>query len=279
MSAVIAAVTFQLWQVITLILLCCASLIVSLYCLLFMVPVKRFWEHIESLGGGVEGIENHVEGVADELTQRLQSIERRTKELIEENVATLRQAMKERTITLQARIREAALRAQEASKGLHEIRQSLGPLRNTLQEQSDNNSRLSKSVDSLAERVEQLQRDFESLDVELRESLQQLASDSYQRLEGTVLSALDAIQNQILRGVERPHPVAETPPVERLILRQEPPSEDSRRGKTRKIISAGPLFSSVEKTQDRPEEPGEKPPSTEDDAQEETGPGKTNGSE
>jgi len=279
MSAVIAAVTFQLWQVIMLILLCCASLIVSLYCLLFMVPVKRFWEHIESLGGGVKGIENHVEGVADELTQRLQSIEQRTEKLVEENVDALRQAMKERTITLQARVREAAVRAQEASKGVHEIRQSLEPLKSTLQEQSDNNSQLSKSVDSLAERMEQLQRDFESLDVELRESLQQLTSDSYQRLEGTVLSALDAIQNQILRGVERPHPVAETPPPERFVFRQEPSSEDSRRGKTRKIISAGPLFSSVEKTQDRPEEPSPNPPSPEDDSQEETGPEKTNGKE
>ena len=266
MSAVIAAVAFQLWQVVMLILLCCASLIVSLYCLIFMVPVKRFWERIESLGGGMKGIESHVDGVADEFSRKTEDVERKAEQLVEENVGALQKAMRERTITLQSRIREASLHAQEAAKELPEIRQSLESLRNALQEQSTHNSQFSKSVDSLAERLEQMQRDFGSLDVELRESVRQLVSDSHQRVEGTVLSALDAIQNQIIRGVERP---PGKPPVERFAPRQDATSESPHRQDPRKIISAGPLFTPSENAEDQAEEQDEPAAPTEEEPEEE----------
>ena len=149
---------------------------------------------------------------------------------------------------------------------LPEIRQSLESLRNALQEQSTHNSQFSKSVDSLAERLEQMQRDFGSLDVELRESVRQLVSDSHQRVEGTVLSALDAIQNQIIRGVERP---PGKPPVERFAPRQDATSESPHRQDPRKIISAGPLFTPSENAEDQAEEQDEPAAPTEEEPEEE----------
>ena len=62
-------------QALVLTAFSCLSLVIALYCLLFMVPVKRFWERIRTLGGGLKGIEAHVDGVRSKVSRRLEEVE------------------------------------------------------------------------------------------------------------------------------------------------------------------------------------------------------------
>ncbi len=181
------------WQAAVLIVVSFGSLIVALYCLFFMVPVKRFWERIHSLGGGMKGIESHVDGVRDEVGGRLARLEEGMQHQISES-------------------REAAEGALDKfardNRGLHRelegLRKDLQSLQAELRDSSADIMKVARSTDSLTRRLEQLRSDFDTLDPELRSSMRQLVADSFSTVESTVLSALEAVQEEMLSGMSEP---------------------------------------------------------------------------
>jgi hypothetical protein len=76
-----AEVAFSTWQAVLLIVLCFGSLLLALYCLLFMVPLKSFVERVNSLGGGMRGIRAQVDGALSQTEARLEQIEAAVREL------------------------------------------------------------------------------------------------------------------------------------------------------------------------------------------------------
>ena len=71
----LAVVALRNWQWVVLIVLCFGSLIIALYCLLFMVPLKSFVERINSLGGGMKGIRAYIEGVKSETERQIADVQ------------------------------------------------------------------------------------------------------------------------------------------------------------------------------------------------------------
>ena len=170
------------WMAVVLIFVAFGSLIIALYCLFFMVPVKRFWERINSLGGGMKGIEAHLSGVRDEFARRLNELESSTGQQIEEG----RQAA-------QATLDRLGRDCRGVQREMEVLRKELESLQAVAQ-----------STRSLTRELQQLRGDFDGLDVELRESVRQLVADSFASVESTVLSALDAVQEEILYGTSGP---------------------------------------------------------------------------
>jgi hypothetical protein len=83
MEPTLAAVVLTSWRFLILVGFSATALIVSFYCLLFMVREKNFWARIHSLGGGLRGIEAHVAGVKEELSGRLEALQKATSEATE----------------------------------------------------------------------------------------------------------------------------------------------------------------------------------------------------
>lgn len=231
------------WQWVVLIVFCCASLIISLYCLFFMVPVKRFWERIRSLGGGMEGIEAHVHGVRDEIGRRLSELESST----QQQVAQSRESA-------QSSLDRLARESRETQRGLEKLRKDLQALQAELRQTAADSMKVAQGVESLTEQLHQLRGDFDALDVELRESVRQLVAGSFNSVESTVLSALEAIQGEIVYGAskssERPKPFRPdqgrprpTPPFGRSPGRRSPDN----------IITVQPLFEDLREDEGRPE--------------------------
>jgi len=233
----------QQWQAIVLIVLIFGSLIVSLYCLFFMVPLKRFWERIRSLGGGMKGIEAHVNGVLDQLGRRLNELESSAVQQIQES----RQAS-------EASLERLARDSRGMQRELEVMRKELQSLQAQLREAGGDNRKVARSAQSLAKELRQLRNDFDALDVELRESVRRLVADSFTSVESTVLSALDAIQDEIIRptpgrtpGRPRGRPVQPAP---RLTGRSPARGGDN-------ITTVHPLFADLNQGQQEKDDEGD----------------------
>jgi len=222
------------WQAVVLIVVSIAAFIMSLYCLLFMVPFKRFRrfiERIDSLGGGMKGVENHVDGVREEIKARLTELEEGTRKQLAES----RQGASAAADKL---IREH----REAQRELERMRRDVQSLQAELRAASADTMKASQNSEALTKQLQQLRSDFDALDVELRESVRQLVADSLSTVESTVLSALDAMQEEIFYGTSgSPRPNKPVPP------RTEPTRPASVFGGTDRparenIIPVGPLF-------------------------------------
>ncbi len=225
-----ALVALNLWtvQVAIIVVFSVSAVIISLYCLFFMVPVKRFWERIHSLGGGIKGIEEHVRGVREEIAKRLRELERQH----EEQVSELGEQARSST--------------EELRKGDRELRREGDRLRNELQslqaevrQAISANAKLTQRADALTTELSQLRNDFEALGAELRESVRHQVADSFMSVESTILSALDAVQDEMLYGVTQP-------PSSRGPFPARHRSRDSECGEERdNIITMGPLFAGL----------------------------------
>ncbi len=177
------------WQAIVLIIVSFGSLIVALYCFLFMVPVKRFWERVRSLGGGMKGIEAHVNGVLDQLGRRLNELE-----------SSFAQQIRESREAAEATLDQLAKDGHAMQRELEMTRKELQSLQAQLREAGADNRKVVRTAELLTKELQQLRSDFDALDVELRESVRQLVADSFTGVESTVLSALDAIQDEMIRA-------------------------------------------------------------------------------
>ncbi len=230
------------WQEVVLIILCCLSTLAAGYCLIYLFPLKGFWQRVNSLGGGLKGIEAHVRGVRDEIEARLTQIEESSRAESEEAKQAIEKSLE-----------RVARDGREARRELERIRKDLQSLQAELRETAADARRMSEGVGSVTRELEQLRSDSATLDAELRASVRQLVADSYNSVESTVLSALEAVQEEMLYGTA-PTP---TPP-EPARPRAEParPGSDFDPGDTdSKIIAMEPLFAGLQKPEN-PAEPG-----------------------
>jgi hypothetical protein len=116
--------------------------------------------------------------------------------------------------------------------------------------------KVAQTAESLTRELQQLRGDFDALDVELRESVRQLVADSFSTVESTVLSALDAVQEEILYGASEPS----APSGKTVQPRQKPERRPTTglSGSTGghggdKIIPMGPLFADLNRVDEQPE--------------------------
>ncbi len=216
----------------------CLSLIIAIYCLLFMVPVKRFWERVRTLGGGLKGIEAHVDGVRSKIGSRLDGIEESTAERLE----ACRQELREALEKLSQEGRHTRRRVEDLQKELEAIRQELGAA-------STEGHRAAQRVEALTGQLQGVRSDLEGLDVELRQSVRQKVADAFTTVESTVLATLEAIQEEILYGVSGSSPHSPDH-----AKRPSPPAP-ARRTKGN-IITVAPLFANNRRG-DQAEQKGE----------------------
>lgn len=248
MSLHMAAVVLPTWQWVLLMSLCFGSLTIALYCLLFMVPLKSFVQKVNSLGGGMEGIRKYVDGLRSETEKRIASVQGHLQQELEQTRAEFRGAMDALT--------QSTRQAQSGIQKLDgEVQGLQTELRGTVSEMGEMSAGLGKIHKQLGE----LRNDFDVLQVELRGSVQQLVSDSYQQIEGTVLSALEAVKDEMLRGAGKLQASRDPGPTLRPASPRPlvgPRYKPSRRRPSSKIISAEPLFANLEKVEKGPAKDG-----------------------
>jgi cytochrome c556 len=172
---------------VTLILFSVGALVIALWCLFFMVPVKRFMERIEALGGGLKGIEGHVEKVHSDLCQKLSEME-----------TTMRQKVSQAEEKTQEAVDQAVEDGKKARSELDQLRRDLQSLQAELRKTARDSNEMTHSMETLTRRLSALQDEFASLDVKLEQSVKQRVAESFKDVEATVLSALDAIQEEMV---------------------------------------------------------------------------------
>jgi hypothetical protein len=223
----------QTWLIAVLIVLCLLSLVGVGWCLLFMAPLEKFRKHVNSLGGGMKGIEEHLAEVSDEIHARLSSLEESSLQRIGETRETV-----------EASLGKLAEDGREFRSDLTALTQEVEALRGELGEAAADGTKTAHSLEALTRQLGRLRDDFDSLDVELRESVRQLVGESFSTVESTVLSALDAVQEEIVYGIsepsERPSRFQPRPTVSR------PPASRGRpSSRSRDNIIVAPLFAGV----------------------------------
>ena len=238
MGPELALVTVPTWQWVLLMVLCFGSLIIGLYCLLFMVPLKSFVERINSLGGGMKGIRTHVDGVKSETEQQIVAAQEHMEERLSEAQTGLRDAIES--------VADTAGQAHEAIVRLDRAAQSLQA---AVRENAADARDLSASLGAAHKELEELKSDFAALHAELRGSVSRMVGEYYQRVEGTVLSALETVKDEMLRGAG-PRPPRDRSPSAALTPASPfsgPRPPGSRQRSSSKIIEGGSLFAGLEK--------------------------------
>ncbi|MFP4027416.1 MAG: hypothetical protein ACLFWL_06460 [Candidatus Brocadiia bacterium] len=192
MVPVVGEVVFPTWQAILLIVLCFGSLIIALYCLFFMVPLKSFARRINSLGGGMRGIRKHLEGINQEIDGRIEQM----RDDFEQRLREQREEWDE-SLTLLSKT------AKNAEAGLKKLDATTQSLQAEIRESSSDARKVARNLDDLKKQLLELQDDFQVLEDELEGSVRQMVTDSFHQLESTILSALESVQDEMLRGNSR----------------------------------------------------------------------------
>ena len=239
MSPSLAAMVFQTVQGILLIVLCFSALIIALYCLFFMVPLRQFVERINSLGGGMKGIQAHVDGVRCETEAKIKELEELT-----------RQELSRARTELQGELQSLTESAHKVQASLQRLDQAAQSLQAELRENASDTRKLSGTLSALRAELEDLRGDFQALQGELDGTVRQLVAARCGELEGTVLRALEAVQDEMLRGTANLRVVRDSAPLARPTPARRFDSfgfKDSYRRTGGKIIAAGPLFAELDK--------------------------------
>jgi signal transduction histidine kinase len=238
------------WLIVVLIILCLLSLVGVGWCLLFMAPLEKFRRHVNSLGGGMKGVEQHLGEVREEIHDRLAALEESS-----------RQKIGETRENVEASLGKLAADAREFRRELDALSGGVESLRAELAETTSNGAKAAQGIEALTKQLARLRNDFDSLDVELRESVRQLVGESFSTVESTVLSALDAVQEEIVYGIwEPPDKSRHFQP--RPTDARPTPSHPRPAGRSRdNIISVAPLFAGLPKHEgggagEEPSEPG-----------------------
>ncbi len=250
MHLALVAMTVSTLQYVGLVVFSAGALIISFYCLIFTVKEKSFWARIHSLGGGLRGIEAHVAGVKEELSNRLDAVEK--------SGAEQSDALRQET---EASVEKLSKSDRESARETERLRRELQGLQAELREAIAGNARLGQAVETLTNQLRQLRGDVDGLGVELRESVRQQVADSFMSVESTILAALDAVQEEMLYGVNQPTGGSTPFSARRTGPKPAPCGEGDRQN----IISMGPLFASVSAQRDQGEP-------AEDEAEAEEGP-------
>lgn len=233
MSAIMGVVMLETWQAIFLILLCFTSLIIALYCLFFMVPLKSFMNRINSLGGGMEGMRAHLQGVRNKIEKQISALE--------DDITRKREDDREAFTAGITNLRQAAAKLEQK---LQENEEAINSLQSNIKDSTAQNRKFARELKAVREDLNELQNDFAVFKDELNGSLRRMVSNSYMELEATVLSSLEAIQEEILWTCGKgEHTSNRRPNGDR--PRSKPSLNDITHAfhkETHKIISAQPLF-------------------------------------
>ncbi len=237
MHPALATIELTTVRFVILVLFSTGALFISFYCLFFTVKEKNFWARIHSLGGGLRGIEAHVAGVKEELSGRLDALEKSTAEQAD----ALRQESGASAEKLTKSDRESA-------REIERLRRELQSLQAELREAIAGNARLGQAVETLTNQLRQLRGDVDGLGVELRESVRQQVADSFMSVESTILSALDAVQEEMIYGANRPTDGGAPFSARHTGPKPAPCGEGDRQN----IISMGPLFANARRDEVEP---------------------------
>lgn len=188
MLPMFAQVVFSTWQAVFLIILCFGSLAASLYCIFFMVPLRSFMKHVNSLGGGMEGIRSHVEGVREKIETRLDKLE----EELQETLDTHKKEVANKTTRMEETANVNKQRIDDVDEAIETLKDSVG----ASQEQFDD---LNERLQTLRTRQASLNSDVQALEGEIEGAVQKSVRDAYNSLEGSILGALEALQDEMLR--------------------------------------------------------------------------------
>lgn len=223
-----------IWLTVVLIILCLLSLVGVGWCLLFMAPLEKFRKHVNSLGGGMKGIEQHLAEVGEEIHGCLAALEESS-----------RQEIGETRENVEASLAKLAADGREFRRELKALSAEVESLRADLGTTTANGAKVAQGLEAATRQIARLRSDFDSLDLELRESVRQLVGESFSTVESTVLAALDAVQEEIVYGVSEPSDRPQRFQPRRLDSRR-PPSygRPPTRGRDN-IISVGPLFAEL----------------------------------
>lgn len=233
MTPVLAEVVFATWQAVFLIVLCFGSLAASLYCIFFMVPLRSFMKHVNSLGGGMEGIRSHVEGVREEIDTRLNNLEQDLEE-------ALTQHREEVSDSVSATERVASQNREQ----LEALDETVKNLQDTLSSTQENLEKFDDRLNALRNRHASLNRTVEGMEEKVEGAVQKTVRDAYGSLEGSILGALEALQDEMLRPGGKNQKGGDDSTHHRSR------SGDSTDEYADKIISAEPLFSEVDEQSD-----------------------------
>ncbi len=235
-----ANVAMPAWQAIFLILLSFGSLGIALYCLLFMVPLKKFVKHIESLGGGMEGLKKHLSGIETYFGKELERIESRLGESIDSAKIENEQQLEI--------LGQQAEKTADTLKRFENARDALEKSVENLHADFESNK---KTHESFQNQLRELQRDMSVLAEETEGKLQREVRESFYELEATVLATLEVLRDEMLpykheddfHNTDTPGDTSGTHKNSK--NKRENDTEDS------KIISAGPLFSRSDPSDNR----------------------------
>ncbi len=242
----IANAALPVWQAIFLIFLSFGSLIIALYCLLFMVPLKKFVQRIESLGGGMEGIKSHLSGIEAYFEKELQRMESSRAERIDH----LKTVTEERFEAVERKMQDMEKTLQRQENTGNALGESMESMQQELQETMS-------TCANMERRLREMRRDMSVQGEETEGKLQKQVRESFYELEATMLSTLEVLRDELLPPKKdgTPHDSASSfSPVSR----KKGPHAGEQEPTDSKIISAGPLFS-------RSEPPDRDPDKSEDD--------------
>jgi outer membrane murein-binding lipoprotein Lpp len=184
----------------------------------------------------MKGVEQHLAEVREEIHDRLGALEESS-----------RQKIGETRENVEASLSRLAADTRELRRQLDAVAGDMEALRGEIAEAASGGAKAAQSIEALTRQLGRLRSDFESLDTELRESVRQLVGESFSTVESTVLSALDAVQEEIVYGVWEPSD--RTRPLQpRPTDRQPAPSGPRSVSRSRdNIISMAPLFAGLPK--------------------------------
>jgi hypothetical protein len=226
---------------VALICISLLALLLSLYCFIFMAPLKRFLNSINSLGGGLKGMQAHMAEVEADVKARLTGLEE-----------TSQQKIGEAHEAVQASVDKLENHVGEAGREREKLRKDMQSLQAELRETAGDSRKVAHAVEALTERLRQMRDDIDGLDTELRESVRQLVSSSYSTVESTVLSALEAVQEEILYTVPADPGGAPKPSQPRKSNSRPAPALNG--GPKENIISFEPLFKELSEPEGEDEE-------------------------
>ena len=117
------------WVAVVLIFVSLGALLMAVWCRLFMAPLKDFWERVNTLGGGIEGIEAHVGEVREEIQGRLARLETSSQEEIGKARETVQGALER----LSRDVREAQRESEKLRKDLQSLQAEIRDTRSDTQ--------------------------------------------------------------------------------------------------------------------------------------------------
>ena len=165
----------------------CIAIILAVRCTLFSVPLKRFLERIDTIGGGIKGVETYVDSIDEDLRRKLTAADKTA-------AAQIEQARQEN----QQSVDQAVAQITHAREELDAVRNEMKALESNLSQAQGGSDKVGRDIEAMNKRLRQMSRDFDSQEARLRDAARKQIAEAGKTIESTVLSALDALHDEML---------------------------------------------------------------------------------